>query len=62
MGEDEVERVLGLLDVAGAREASAAAVERWAASALEAIAPLRLEAGRRADIEALADFFVRRTA
>ncbi len=62
LNEERVERVLALLEQAGACEAAAAAAERWASLALDAIAPLRLDPERRRDIEALASFFVHRSA
>ncbi len=60
--DDAVGRVLGLLDAAGAREASVASAARWAASAVDAIARIELDAERRRDIEALASFAVHRSA
>jgi len=60
--EPDVDAVLALLDQAGARAASTAAAERWAAAALELLRPLRLDPGRRRDIEAVASFFVYRSA
>lgn len=60
--ESDVGAVLGLLEVADARAASTAAAERWATAALEVVGPLRLDATYRADLEALASFFVNRAA
>jgi geranylgeranyl diphosphate synthase type I len=62
IGEPEVEIVLGLLDAAGARQAATASAKSWAAAALDPIAPLGLDAERRADLEALARFAVSRRA
>lgn len=62
MREDDVAEVLALLDAAGARAASVATAERWAAAAVEAIARAELDAERRRDIEALASFAVHRSA
>lgn len=62
IGEPDVEIVLGLLDAAGAREAATAAAQSWAGAALDPIAPLALDAERRADLEALARFSVNRSA
>jgi geranylgeranyl diphosphate synthase type I len=60
--EEAIGRVLGLLDAAGARAASVAVAERWATSAMDAIAGVELNGDRRRDIEALASFAVHRTA
>ncbi len=60
--EIDVDAVLGLLDGADARGASTAAAERWAVAALELVRALPIESGHRADFEALASFFVNRTA
>ncbi len=62
MSEADVKAVLALLGEAGAREAGSAEAVRWAAAALDALAPLRLDPERLGDIEALASFFVHRTA
>jgi geranylgeranyl diphosphate synthase type I len=62
LSEDDVRGVLALLDAADARAVSTETAERYAASALELLRPLRLDAERRADIEALAAFFVHRSA
>ena len=58
----DVDSVLALLEQAGARAASTAAAERWATDAIVALAPLDLDPERRAEIEALASFFVHRAA
>jgi len=58
--DDDVAAVLALLDQAGARPAATAAAGRWAAAAIELLRPLPLHPERRADIEALASFFVYR--
>ena len=57
-----VDAVLDLLDQAGARDASTERAERWAREAVEALASLDLEPARRDEIEALAAFFVHRSA
>ena len=62
ISEDDVETVISLLEEADARAVSTETAERYAASALELLRPLRLDAERRADIEALAAFFVHRSA
>ena len=62
LNEDDVRAVLALLASADARAVSTATAEGYAASALEALRPLRLDPERRADIEALAAFFVHRSA
>jgi geranylgeranyl diphosphate synthase type I len=60
--ESDVDVVLALLDAADARPASTTAAARWATAALELLRPLSIDAGHRADLEALASFFVNRTA
>ena len=62
MDDAAVDAVLELLDEAEARTASTEKAERWARAAVEALAPLDLEPPRRAEIEALAAFFVHRSA
>ncbi|MDE3094554.1 MAG: polyprenyl synthetase family protein [Chloroflexota bacterium] len=62
LGEDDVALVLRLLEAAGARDASAQAAKRWAAAALDAVREVEMHPDRRADIEALAAFFVDRSA
>jgi geranylgeranyl diphosphate synthase type I len=62
LAEHDITRVLELLEVAGARAAATSASELWAAAAIEKLRPLRLVAGSRADIEALASYFVHRSA
>lgn len=62
MTDAHVEEVLALLDRAGAREASTAEAARWASRAVDAVRSLDLVDGRRRDIEALASFFVHRSA
>ncbi|MHB8376216.1 MAG: polyprenyl synthetase family protein [Dehalococcoidia bacterium] len=62
LSEHDVALVLRLLDTAGARAASAEAAKRWAAAALDAVRSIEMDAERRADIEALADFIVQRSA
>jgi geranylgeranyl diphosphate synthase type I len=54
--------VLALLDAANARKASTSHAEQWAAQAIETLRPLELDPERRADIEAIAAFFVHRRA
>ncbi len=58
----DITTVLHLLDLAGARAASTAAAEHWAASAVDAVRRIDMPAAGRADIEALATFFVERSA
>jgi geranylgeranyl diphosphate synthase type I len=60
--EADVETVLVLLDEAGARAAASAEAARWADEALALLGPRQLDAERRRDLEALAAFFVHRTA
>lgn len=61
-GEPDVERVLGLLDAAGARQAASDVAQAYASRALAALGPLTLRADSLEDIVALAAFFVRRSA
>lgn len=60
MEENDVERVLELLDSVNARATATAVAEEWAAQGIETLRPLELSPDRRADIEALASFFVHR--
>ncbi len=62
ISEADVDAVLVLLDEAGARSASTAAAERWADEAVAALNPLDLVPEHRAELEALAAFFVHRSA
>jgi geranylgeranyl diphosphate synthase type I len=62
MSEGDIATVLALIEMSGAREAATAEAERRAAAAIDAIAWLQLEGERRRDIEALAAFFVHRSA
>jgi len=62
MNDEAVDEVLSLLDSAGAREVASAEAARWADEAVAALAPLRLIEDRRADIEAVAAFFVHRSS
>jgi geranylgeranyl diphosphate synthase type I len=57
-----VEEVLGLLERAGARSASTEAARRWAGQATTALGDAALDGERLADIEALASYFVYRSA
>jgi geranylgeranyl diphosphate synthase type I len=59
--DEDVAAVLDLLDAAGARSASTTAAQHYAADALAAIRDVPLDRERRADIEALAAFFVERS-
>jgi geranylgeranyl diphosphate synthase type I len=58
----DVSAVLHMLDVAGAQAASTAAAERWATLAVDAVRGIDMPAAARSDIEALATFFVQRSA
>jgi geranylgeranyl pyrophosphate synthase len=62
MTEHDITRALALLDEAGSRSAATSAAERWAAAAIDKLRPLRLKADPRAEIEALASYFVHRRA
>jgi geranylgeranyl diphosphate synthase type I len=61
-GDDDVTRVLALLDGVGAREAATQRALAYAAEAVEALGGLDLVPERRAEIEAMATFFVHRVA
>jgi geranylgeranyl diphosphate synthase type I len=60
--DSDVASVLALLDAANARKASTSHAEQWAAQAIETLRPLELDPQRRAEIEAIAAFFVHRRA
>jgi geranylgeranyl diphosphate synthase type I len=60
--EEDVTAVLDLLEAAGARRASNGAAQQYAADALAAIRDLALDRDHRADSEALAAFFIERSA
>lgn len=58
--EDDVQRVLAILDEVGAREQSQAVTEAAANRALDALSPVALPAWARAEAEELVDFLARR--
>ena len=58
--EDDVQRVLAILDEVGARESSQELTESAANRALEALAPVPLPDWARAEAEELVDFLARR--
>lgn len=60
MDDDDVGRVLVILDAVGAREESQTLTEASAEEALEAIAPVSLPSWARTEAEALIDFLARR--
>ena len=62
MSDRDVDEALTLLEASGARDIAMSEARRWADRALAEIAPLPIDAERRRDLEALAAFFVRRTA
>jgi geranylgeranyl diphosphate synthase type I len=62
MTDAAVDDVLAVLDVIGAREVSTAEARRWADRAIDLLRPLSLNEQRRADIEAIAAFFVQRSS
>lgn len=62
MSDDDVNAVVALLDEAGAREAATGEALRWAGAGLDALRPLKLDDERHHDIEAIAAFFVHRSA
>ena len=60
--EADVDRVIALLNEADASGVATAEALRWAAAGIDALSPLALDDERRRDIEALASFFVHRSA
>jgi len=62
IGEGDVEAVVSLLNEAGAPDVATAEALRWADAGIAALRPLQLDGERRRDIEALAAFFVHRSA
>jgi geranylgeranyl diphosphate synthase type I len=62
MTDAAVDDVLAVLGVIGAREVSTAEARRWADRAIDLLRPLSLNEQRRADIEAIAAFFVQRSS
>ncbi len=62
ISEGDVETVVALLNEAGAPEVATADAVRWADAGIAALRPLRLDEELRRDIEALAAFFVHRSA
>jgi geranylgeranyl diphosphate synthase type I len=62
LSDTDVRDALALLDSVHARAAVTSMAEQWAAQAIETLRPLDLQPERRADLEALAAFFVRRNA
>jgi geranylgeranyl diphosphate synthase type I len=62
ISEDDVSAVVALLDEAGARDAATSEALRWAEAAIAALEPPHLDGERRSEIEALAAFFVHRSA
>jgi geranylgeranyl diphosphate synthase type I len=62
MTDATVDEVLSLLDAAGARATASAEAARWAEQAVAVLRPIALDPERRRDIEAIAAFFVQRSA
>jgi geranylgeranyl diphosphate synthase type I len=62
ISDADVDAVLDVLDSMGAREVATGEAHRWSDAAVAAIAPLALDDERRADIEAIAAFFVQRSS
>jgi geranylgeranyl pyrophosphate synthase len=62
MAEHDMDAVVSLLNEAGARDIATKEALRWADDGIAALRPLRLDEERRRDIEALAAFFVHRSA
>ena len=62
MADAAVDDVLAVLDAIGAREVATAEARRWADRAIDMLRPLSLNEERGADIEAIAAFFVQRSA
>ena len=60
LDEDDVQRVLAILDEVGARESAQELTETAANRALEALAPITLPHWARAEAEELVDFLARR--
>ena len=60
MSETTVDEAVAMLAETGAREAATSEAERWVTDALRALDGLELETSKRAEIEALAEFFVKR--
>ncbi len=60
--EDGVAEVLSLLDEAGARDGAANAARAWAEAAVASVRDIPMPGDIRADIEALASFFVHRSS
>ena len=60
--ESDVDSVVAILNEAGAPEVAMQNATRWATVGIAALGPLRLDDDRRRDIEALAAFFVHRSA
>jgi len=58
----DVREALVVLDAAGAREASRVEATRWASAAIDAVREVAMPDERRADLEALAAFFVQRSS
>ncbi len=62
ISEADVDAVVAILNEAGAPEVAIRTATRWATAGIAALRPLQLDAERRQDIEALAAFFVHRSA
>jgi geranylgeranyl diphosphate synthase type I len=60
--ETDVDTVVTILNEAGAPGVAMQNATHWAAAGIAALRPLRLDGERRSDIEALAAFFVHRSA
>jgi geranylgeranyl diphosphate synthase type I len=62
LSDAEVTDALALFDAVETRAAVISMAEQWAAQAIETLRPLELQPERRADLQALAAFFVHRSA
>jgi geranylgeranyl diphosphate synthase type I len=62
LSEDDVAEVRRALEATGAHTAATSTAEQWASQAIDTLRPLELAPERRAEIEALAAFFVHRSA
>ena len=58
----DVDAVVAILNEAGAPDVALQSATQWATAGIAALDPLRLDDDRRQDIEALAAFFVHRSA
>ena len=62
MTETAVDEIVNLLEESGAQTAARSAAQRWVEDGLQTLDRLTLNGERKREVEALASFFVRRTA